>query len=557
MSRTISLFMSLFAIVAAANAQVRVTGTLIGQDGKPMPAANVFLTLPTDNIMLKTVTPAPDGNYSMTIDSAGIWLLRFAGVNHYIHDVAVYIDSAEIARGISKPVTIDVRLKGYTYLDTLNDVKVVGDFNKFSFTTAIPMKKMADGTYAVEIETKADSMAYQLVNLESTGRSINGTDAVRYVYDGGGDYKSIVVPKDGMADIIFDPSKLDRTSKEAVVTFGNSKSVTARFAQVYDEMQKNQVAFSDALVKYRASGKDMKDFKHDLSGKLQSLKNRIEKEKVPILRQELMLAYFFVGSMSVNKQAILDSTIKVEALGEISPASVIWSLNPIMVIEVVQYMSDLPQADKDAYIRKLLDENPSAITKSTVLYVKFMNAKMMNDNAKSTRYYNLLTTEYPGTMYGKMVKERFPAVSNLAVGKPVQAFSVVSMADSTKVITNETLKGKYYIMDFWATWCGPCVAEMPNLDKAYKEFKDKNFTILSLLLDTSPADVIAFRKDKWPMPWLHTFIGRGSKSKILKDFEVAFIPKPFLIDPTGKIIAMGDDLRGDKLEKTLEKDLGK
>ncbi|MCL4509606.1 MAG: redoxin domain-containing protein [Bacteroidetes bacterium] len=559
----------LFSCVIA-NAQTTVTGTLVGQDGKPMLVENVILTRPMENSVIKMVDPGKKGRYTITIDSAGIWILRYAGVNHYSHDVALYIGTPvtvnvdaqfngndlkdTVTAYVDKPATlkIDVQLKGYGYVDTLKDVKIIGDFNNFSFASAVPMQKQADGTYTAEFETKADSFAYQIVGVEKTGHSINGTDAERYVYDGTGDYKSVVTPKDGRVKIVFDPSNLVRWNKEATATFGDPNSVAAKFAEIYYEMQQHQWSFMDAVNEYRKSGKDMRQFKYDWSKVSAGLQQQIKDERNDLLHQELLLSYLELGSYGAR----LDSNLALTAVKDISPASLIWSLNPY-VIPAALYGAGMKGADYDNYLTQVVDRNPSARTRAIVLFQEFMKAKYMNQSEKATKYYNILVNQYGDTQEGKMVKERFSAVSKLQVGGYVPAFSVVSMDDSTKTISSVSMKGKYYLMDFWATWCGPCVGEMGNLQKAYEKFKDKNFEILSLSLDQSPADVVKFRKDKWPMPWLHTFVGTNWDSKILKEFEVIGIPRPILVDPTGKVIAMEADLRGDNLDKTLEKYLGK
>ncbi|MFQ6116472.1 MAG: TlpA family protein disulfide reductase, partial [bacterium] len=144
-----------------------------------------------------------------------------------------------------------------------------------------------------------------------------------------------------------------------------------------------------------------------------------------------------------------------------------------------------------------------------------------------------------------------------AWGKPVPDFEV-KLLNSDKTISNKSLLGKFYLIDFWATWCGPCRREMPHLHEAYEEYKNNNFTILSLSLDSKPEDVQSFRKKGWEMPWLHAFIADGWKSEIVEDFVVNLtgIPSPFLISPDGRILATHDALRGEYLERTLEKYLG-
>ena len=112
------------------------------------------------------------------------------------------------------------------------------------------------------------------------------------------------------------------------------------------------------------------------------------------------------------------------------------------------------------------------------------------------------------------------------------------------------------MIDFWSTWCGPCVREMPAIHKAYERFKGrKGFEILSISMDGSEKQIAHFRK-KWEMPWMHVFIPGVFENDVAKQFEVAGIPKPILVDARGEIVAMQDELRGESLEATLEKFLG-
>ena len=120
-------------------------------------------------------------------------------------------------------------------------------------------------------------------------------------------------------------------------------------------------------------------------------------------------------------------------------------------------------------------------------------------------------------------------------------------------------KGKLVVLDFWATWCGPCVAELPHLTAAYEKFHAKGLEVLGISLDQADAEkeLAAFTKKK-KMPWPQVYDGKFWQAEVAKLYHVDSIPRAFLVDgDSGDILATGESLRGLELEKTLEKTLGK
>ncbi|HEU5116991.1 MAG TPA: TlpA disulfide reductase family protein [Isosphaeraceae bacterium] len=132
------------------------------------------------------------------------------------------------------------------------------------------------------------------------------------------------------------------------------------------------------------------------------------------------------------------------------------------------------------------------------------------------------------------------------VGKPAPVLAVMDLKGEPVRLAD--YQGKYLLVDFWATWCAPCLADLPKLQSAYKRYHDRGFDIISVSLDETPEAVSAFVKDR-KIPWrqIHSPTSGGD---LIAAYGVSNIPASFLIDPEGKVVRI--DLRGEALGKALE-----
>jgi len=153
------------------------------------------------------------------------------------------------------------------------------------------------------------------------------------------------------------------------------------------------------------------------------------------------------------------------------------------------------------------------------------------------------------TEEGKKLAANLNSMLVAAVGKVAPDFEMPDTAG--KLVKLSSLRGKYVLLDFWASWCGPCRAENPNLVKVYKKYKDQNFTVVGVALDKlkdKDAWLAAIKNDE--LPWLQLSELKFWASPVAKSFGVQAIPQNFLIDPNGVII--GKTLMGNELDAKLE-----
>jgi peroxiredoxin len=170
------------------------------------------------------------------------------------------------------------------------------------------------------------------------------------------------------------------------------------------------------------------------------------------------------------------------------------------------------------------------------------------DTKELGKLYSAFSPAVQQTHYGQQIKKEYDVMLKTEIGMMAPDFT---MNDSTgKGVALSSFHGKYVLLDFWASWCGPCRRENPNVVETYKKYKDKNFTILGVSLDENKASwEKAIAEDG--LAWNHVSDLKGWSNAVAAEYGVKAIPTNYLLDPTGKILA--HNLRDDALADTLAK----
>lgn len=241
----------------------------------------------------------------------------------------------------------------------------------------------------------------------------------------------------------------------------------------------------------------------------------------------------------LNEGKLLSGTMAFFQLGKMLTLSKAMESGDSVQIDSAMYKINMIDSLSTLAVKNYMDTTKNDIA-STVFFERYLFQKLSIDEVKA--YYDKLGDNVKQSYPGQQVAKKIADLDAVNVGGI--APNIELPTPDGKTFSLKSLRGKVVLLDFWASWCGPCLAELPNVKALYEKYHDKGLEILGVSLDDN--------KEKWTnmiakkgMPWHHVSSLKGWTCPVAKRYNVTGIPRMYILDAEGRIIAQ--DLRGEAL----------
>ena len=531
-------------VIAQAGAQVVISGVVTGYDGKPMPTAQVQLVNAVAE-RIDSTTVGPDGTFELRAPRPGLLRIQFAGPLHRQKDVFVFTDRSET-------FSLKTQLTAPEYSTELANLRLSTSDPKSPLNNT-PFERQADGTFIAQIESSAQELLLAVIGLVTSGPPVAIPGYSEYRCLNNLNCYAVAHPVAGQLRVALDPTLLVRTTEPASVHYGNPESAVAVAGSILDEAETFNTTVRlarQATALKQGKAFDQVPLEPPPAERVTAVLRGIERERAPLVRQARLFEYLLL----VFQGAPADRALVRRALVELTPASPLWPLNFGNVVGSAIIATGEPEKYID-YALRVMDAQSSKALKGTIAAGIITAFGMSGRAAAAQPLIAKATAEAGDQNIVRSTLAKYGTEGRIQKGKPVPAFRAPSFDEPASAYTETSLKSKVYLIDFWATWCSPCIAEFPGLTKLYEKYQRQGFEILSYSIDTNRDAVSKFRKERFRMPWLHAIDPqlRELQSPMAKDFEVLSIPRVVLVDATGTVVAIDQEARGSKLEELLKR----
>lgn len=543
-SYTISLLplMLIFLLIAGCTNSENETFTnfsvsITGAENTPLPITGVqvidvngeWLAKPGQSVTAKNGNPV-----EIELSNNKPHILKFAAPGH--RPVYTFLNA-----GI-KSAEINVELSPSAPTPDLNP-EIRGNFNNFDGRSAIAMEKNSDGLWEAIIDTDLDTVRYIISGVHLLEK-VPGTDGEIVINESAQGFDQnflteVIKPDEKESvTVIFDPSIYKAEPGEYSLSINGSEElegIARLYSRSIDEflnrMKENQLQM--------AAG-NRPPFEHNYSDYLNDIQDIEQQYSEPTISLAAELVkYRFRRELDLSDFENLNLFEKLDA------DSPLWMLS----YGAVSAMSNkYPFEEVESQLHSIAEKSPFELLKGEALFQLVQEYHERENEEKWHATFFELVSMYPDHYTVSYAYENYAPEQPISEGRPLP-FEEFSHLDASGTFNLHDLEEDYVLLDFWATWCGPCIASMPILHDLQEQYSDKDFTIVSISLDDKADFVHSFRNE-WEMPWVHGI--ESNNSTKIREMGVAGVPYYILIGPDRNVLNYNqEELRSDKLPDTI------
>jgi thiol-disulfide isomerase/thioredoxin len=442
----------------------------------------------------------------------------------------------------------EVKLKPMPIADNPNPV-VIGNFNNFDARSGIEMLKPENKNWAADIDSDSDTLDYLITGYSlyalpgSEGDLILNNEAPTFDRN----YISRITNGDKTSfKIEFDPGIFDFTKPKSGITFSHKgEKHISGVAEIYTRMIDEYYEYLASNIRHQNRGNDDR-YEHDFSAYIADLDSLVHHfNHKDVEAASILTKLRFNGGLNISDDEIMRLFELLE------PTSEVWMIDFTALTDAVNIIGFDAIIDD---VSSIASGSPYESMRAEALYnlVRYYHDSG-NEEEWHAKFFELVSN-HPDYFRTAFAYQHYAPEQPITEGKPLP-FNEYNRLDDKGIVRLDELKEPFLLIDFWASWCGPCISAMPKLHNLYDTYSDQGFGILSISLDQSPAHVESFRKE-WGMPWHHGFEGYNS-SRIM-EMGVVGVPYYVLLGPDRTVITRNQELlRGEDFSEFLESKLYK
>jgi thiol-disulfide isomerase/thioredoxin len=547
--KLLTVFAASLIVLSKSQASSIIQGKILQSNGEPLIDSGVMVLSPKDHNDKQFIKTNAQGDYSVTLNDKGLYYLKYKGVGVRNYHLNLLVNE-------DKKIELDMYLQPYRIKAVLNNLKAdLYDVVSKKYIKSVELIKSKSGWFGT-FTHKQGAVLYNINGLSQIGHAMaNPSNLDSFVEVDQSGYVDVFSPiKNIDGETVIAVKKLvENNNKLAYFVMRNASPAQQLIAEESFNMLR------DVLDLYEVKNNSPEEFELASKNYKLALKKKID-VSTGLKKQLLLIA----GTMVLPNSA----DIAMQALKDVPVNSPIWSIRSELFVKA------LYKSFGEKTFTTSVQSNVDIANQIAIHHKELVNNFLKNNTSISSRknllralLFDLADEDITG-YFDQLYEIYFPLLDDkekirvektigksrkVAVGKELPEFQIEIANTPNSFISNESLKGKYVLIDFWASWCSPCLSEMPYLHEAYAEFKDKNFNIISISWDHSKENLDSFLNAKWTMPWTHAYDPENAESQLSKNLEVYVIPRTILIDPAGKIIAANSQLKGRQLIRTLSR----